>query len=137
MNIVIEKSERLKLLNRILIEEKMDDINRFASLAISQPINYAKTGTSSINADNSQENKNINYINAVAELNMLIAERDRIIIELTAIIDNEYPSEHIKRRIAKMYFIDGLNSKDIAAQVHCADGTVRNYIHEIKIDYTK
>lgn len=131
MNTIAAKGQRLRELNRSVIPEQQDEVERLRSIATSQPVSYDKAGSSGINADNSAERKNVSYINAVEELNRLIAERDRIVLELPVLIDSVFKSS-LKRRIAKLYFIDGLSGKEIADKVHCSVGTVWNYVNFFK-----
>lgn len=127
---IYEKTERLKRLNKALIPEKQEEKARLYAVATGSAISYDKVG-SSPTSNNSQELKDAAYSNASIELDNLTRERDQLIYELNA--DFDAIECDYKRRVAKLYFVDGLSAKTIAnKRMHFAYGTIRNYINEIK-----
>lgn len=128
---ILEKIERLKKLNKILIPEKQEEKARLFSAATGSAINYEKVGSSPISDKNSQDVKDTLYSNASAELDNLKHERKQLIYELNAALNNIKSDR--QRRVAKLYFIDGLSIKTIAnKKMHFAYGTIKNDICEIR-----
>ena len=124
---ISEKIDRLKKLNKILIPEKQEEKARLFSAATGSAINYEKTGSTSVNNSNSQDDKNALYSNASSELDSLMGEREQLIYDLNSHFNTiEFDRQ---RRVAKLYFIDGLNIKTIAnKRMHYAYGTIKNDI---------
>ena len=128
---ISEKIDRLKKLNKILIPEKQEEKARLFSAATGSAINYEKTGSTSVNNSNSQDDKNALYSNASSELDSLMGEREQLIYDLNSHFNTiEFDRQ---RRVAKLYFIDGLNIKTIAnKRMHYAYGTIKNDICELR-----
>lgn len=128
---VAEKIERLKKLNKTLIPEKQEEKARLFSAATGSAINYEKIGSSPISDSNSQDIKNSLYSNASAELDNLNHEREQLIYELNTDFNAIRCDQ--QRRIAKLYFIDGLSMKVIAnKRMHFAYGTIKNDICRLR-----
>jgi hypothetical protein len=122
---ITEKIERLRSLKRDLIPEKKEDKERFFTLATRCTASYDKCGSGS-NYDNSQEIKDTNYASCCAELASLENECTRLSMELIEEFERKF-SDSRQRRIAKLYYVDGIRLKLIANNhLHYAYGYVRN-----------
>lgn len=120
-----EKIFRLKRLKRNLIPEKQEDYERLKALAIGGGISYDKVGGSG-SRTNAQEIKNANSACCSEELEQLKSERDMLTLELQEEFNRIFFNDK-QRRIAKLYYIDGIQLKSIANKhLHYGYGTVRN-----------
>ena len=128
MKEVTEKGKHLRSLN-IRIKEKTIIVESLRKKAESSGINYDKIGTSGSN-NNSAESKIITYLDKVAELNILCAEKAKLASEFEQLLESKYPDDKssTRRTIYSLYYSEGLSAKKVAEALDCAVGTVRNYI---------
>lgn len=128
MKEITEKGKQLRNLN-IKIEEKTIIIESLRKKAESSGISYDKIGTSGSN-NNSTESKMITYLDKIAELNLLCAEKTKLAAEFEQLLESKYPDSKssTRRMIYSLYYSEGLSAKEVAETLSCAVGTVRNYI---------
>jgi len=124
-----DKIKRIRQLDKDLIPEAIEDMQRFLSIATACT---AQSGGSEIQrtvSENSKEKAMILYADASIKVNDLQDELADLKLEVTKEVDKIKGDK--QRRFAKLYYIDQKSQKDIAQQSHYAYSTVRNNLINI------
>jgi len=124
-----DKIKRIRQLDKDLIPEAIEDMQRFLSIATACT---AQSGGSEIQhtvSENSKEKAMILYADASIKVDRLQDEISDLKLEvqkeIDLIVDNK------QRRFAKLYYIDQLNQKSIARKSNYAYSTVKNNLTDV------
>lgn len=118
------KIARIRQLDKDLIPEAIEDLERFRAIATACTPRYENDGTQHTENGNSKEKAFMNCGEASIKLDALQDEIADLKMEVQKEID--LITDDKQRRFAKLYYIDQLNQKVISKQSHYEYGTVRN-----------
>lgn len=122
-----KKIERIRQLDKDLIPEAIEDMNRYRAIAEACTPNYKNDGSQhTVPSSNSKEKAFAKHAEASERVDKLQDEIADLKIEVQKEIDKIKDDK--QRRFAKLYYIDQLNQKAISRRAHYAYGTVRNVI---------
>ena len=124
------KITRIRQLDKDLIPEAIEDLERYRAIATATTPRYENDETQHTENGNGKEKAFLNCAQASAKVDILQDELADLKIEVQKEIDL-IPDDK-QRRFAKLYYIDQLNQKQIAKKSHYAYGTVRNVVADTR-----
>lgn len=124
------KIARIRQLDKDLIPEAIEDLERFRSIATATTPRYENDGSQHTENGNGKERAFLNCAEASVKVDMLTDELADLKLEVQKEID--LITDDKQRRFAKLYYIDQLNQKQIAKKASYQYGTVRNNLSDAR-----
>ena len=124
------KIARIRSLDKDLIPEAIEDLERFRAIATATTPRYEYDGTQHVDNGNSKEKAFVECAEANRKIDGLVDELADLKMEVQKEIDL-IPDDK-QRRFAKLYYIDQLNQKQIAKKASYQYGTVRNNLSDVR-----
>lgn len=124
------KIARIRQLDKDLIPEAIEDLERLEAIATTTTPRYENDGAQHTGGGNGKEKAFLNCAEASVKVNILQDELADLKVEVQKEID--LIADDKQRRFAKLYYIDQLNQKQIAKKSHYAYGTVRNVVADTR-----
>ena len=125
-----EKFQRIRTLDKDLIPEAIEDMNRYYDIATATTPRYENDGSQHNVSGNNKEAAMLNYTESSEKISVLQDELATLKLEVIAELNNIPNNRH--RRIAKLYYIDHKTQKEIAHKItHYAYGSVRNTVSSL------
>lgn len=132
---ISENLIRIRKLDKDLIPEAVEDMERYLSIATACTPRYENDGSQRSQNGNSKEKAMIEYAEASRKVDMLQDELAQLKFEVLNYV-NKITNDK-QRRFAKLYYIDQKSQREISRNTCYAYGTVRNIISELKIGDTQ
>ena len=124
------KIKRIRQLDKDLIPESIEDMQRFLSIATACTVQSNGSEIQHTVSGNSKEKAMIQYADASVKVDMLQDEISDLKLEVQKEIDSIHDDK--QRRFAKLYYIDQLSQKDISKKAAYEYGTVRNNLTDAR-----
>lgn len=135
LTMISENLIRIRKLDKDLIPEAIEDMERYLSIATACTPRYENDGSQHSQNGNSKEKAMIEYAEASRKVDMLQDELAQLKLEVLSYV-NKITNDK-QRRFAKLYYIDQKSQREISRNTCYAYGTVRNVISELKIGDTQ
>lgn len=125
-----EMIARIRQLDKDLIPEALEDLERFRAIAMSTTPRYENDGSQHTENGNGKERAFIECSQASIKVDKL--QDELADLKILIIKEVEKVSNDKQRRMAKNYYIDQLTQKEIAKKTHYEYGTVRNELSNFR-----
>ena len=119
-----DKIKRIRQLDKDLIPEAIEDMQRFLSIATACTAQSGGSEIQHTTSGNSKEKAMILHADASIKVDKLQDEISDLKLEVQKEIESI--KDNKQRRFAKLYYIDQMSQKEISKKSHYEYGTVRN-----------
>ena len=122
--------ERIRRLDKDLIPEALEDLERYREIATACTPRYENDGAQHTTNGNSKERAFIECGQASIKVDKLKQESAMLKNQLQATFDKMIINDK-NRRIAKLYYLDYLKQNEIAKKINYSESTIKQSIQKV------